>query len=242
MREGGGGRRGGRVSSSPVFSPLHIVTYSLTHQLLAVVATITFSIVAKGGDGGESTGAEKKGGRDEEKDEEEGKVGEEQRESEEGKGEEEKEEREEEGKGGEEAEEKDEEAKGWEDVGMETAGDGEEKLVEDENVDNLTAADGRTNSAYSLYGIVHHSGALSSGHYASSVREAGGWKLFNDDKVQDIEDENVLVDPTAYLLFYVRKDVQNASIENFWSIGENTGDPVDIEKLLKEREKNCVIS
>ena len=134
VREGGGGRRGGRVSSSRMFSPLHIVTYSLTHQLLAVVATITFSIVAKGGDGGESTGAEKKGGRDEEKEEEEGKVGEEQRESEEGKGGEEKEEREEEGKGGEEAEEKDEEAKGWEDVGMETAGDGEEKLVEDENV------------------------------------------------------------------------------------------------------------
>jgi len=127
----------------------------------------------------------------------------------------------------------------WEDVKMKDVK--EDEVKEDENVDNLTAADGRTTSAYSLYGIVHHSGAMSAGHYASSVREGDGWKIYNDDKVQDVKDKNVLVDPTAYLLFYVRKDVQKASIEDFWSIGDEAGEPVDIEKLLKERERNCSV-
>ena len=123
--------------------------------------------------------------------------------------------------------------------------EGEEDMkIDYENVNNLSASNGRDNSLYSLYGIVHHIGALSAGHYVSSVRDANDssrWKLFNDEKIMIVQDVTKLVDHTAYCLFYVRKDVTKAQLNEFWQIGNNASD-IDIENLLKERERGCSVS
>ncbi|CAN0250015.1 unnamed protein product, partial [Ectocarpus sp. 13 AM-2016] len=39
---------------------------------------------------------------------------------------------------------------------------------------------------YDLYSVVHHLGALSSGHYVASVKSqpTGKWHYFNDDQVK----------------------------------------------------------
>ena len=44
---------------------------------------------------------------------------------------------------------------------------------------------GRGGSLYDLYAVVHHLGALSSGHYVASVKSqpSGKWHYFNDDQV-----------------------------------------------------------
>lgn len=44
---------------------------------------------------------------------------------------------------------------------------------------------GRGGSLYDLYAVVHHLGALSSGHYVASVKSpsASKWHYFNDNQV-----------------------------------------------------------
>jgi ubiquitin C-terminal hydrolase len=63
---------------------------------------------------------------------------------------------------------------------------------------------------YDLYGICHHSGGVSGGHYTASVKNANGkWYHFNDREVAEIKDTRKLISPKAYCLFYRKKDVNN---------------------------------
>ena len=105
---------------------------------------------------------------------------------------------------------------------------------------------GRTESIYDLYGVVHHQGALSGGHYVASLKSEfdGKWRLFNDAQIYELNSRDV-VDPSAYILFYVRRDVKGATLEDFWDTQEREGGGLSEEemaKLMKSREGRCVIS
>lgn len=104
---------------------------------------------------------------------------------------------------------------------------------------------GREECVYDLYGVVHHQGALSGGHYVASLKSEldGKWRLFNDAQIYEINSRDV-VDPSAYILFYVRRDVKGATLEDFWDSQEREGEGLteeEVAKLMKSRDR-CVIS
>jgi len=105
--------------------------------------------------------------------------------------------------------------------------------------------DGRTESLYDLYGVVHHQGALSGGHYVASLKSEhdGRWRLFNDSQIYEINSKNV-VDASAYILFYVRRDVKGANLEDFWDTKVREGEGMteeEVEKMMKQRDR-CIVS
>jgi hypothetical protein len=107
---------------------------------------------------------------------------------------------------------------------------------------------GRTCGAmlYDLYAIVHHQGALSGGHYVASLKSNidGQWRLFNDAQVYEIHSRDV-VDSSAYILFYIRRDVKDAELGDFWDIRTRVGKGMteeEVQSLMKERSDRCNIS
>mmetsp|Transcript_19815 Transcript_19815/g.44992 ORF Transcript_19815/g.44992 Transcript_19815/m.44992 type:complete len:169 (-) Transcript_19815:148-654(-) len=111
-------------------------------------------------------------------------------------------------------------------------------------------ADGRSESLYDLYAVVHHLGALSAGHYVASVRSsplgAAGpskWKCYNDAQVTDISEDDV-VDPSAYILFYIRRDIGGLKLEDVWDITQKDTTQLteeQIDRMIKQRER-CTVS
>ena len=90
-------------------------------------------------------------------------------------------------------------------------------------------------TCYDLYSTVHHVGALGGGHYLAAVREDNGlmqrvvappsptegtpspgtasplgqkWWCYNDSVVVPVTKASEIVSPSAYVLFYVRRDVR----------------------------------
>lgn len=106
---------------------------------------------------------------------------------------------------------------------------------------------GRTGAMlYDLYAVVHHQGALSGGHYVASLKSEtdGQWRLYNDAQVYDIHSRDV-VDSSAYILFYIRRDVKDAKLQDFWDIRAREGKGMteeEVESLMKGRSDRCVIS
>jgi ubiquitin carboxyl-terminal hydrolase 6/32 len=105
---------------------------------------------------------------------------------------------------------------------------------------------GRTEMLYDLYGVVHHQGALSGGHYVASLKSEldGQWRLFNDAQVYEIHKKDV-VDSSAYILFYIRRDVAKAKLSDFWDTSAREGEGLteeDMDKLIRGRSDRCVIS
>lgn len=104
--------------------------------------------------------------------------------------------------------------------------------------------DGRSEMLYDLYGVIHHQGALSGGHYVASLKSEldGQWRLFNDAQIYEIHARDV-VDPSAYILFYIRRDVAKAKLSDYWDVQQGGGiRDEDIEQLAKGRSDRCVIS
>lgn len=104
--------------------------------------------------------------------------------------------------------------------------------------------DGRSEMLYDLYGVIHHQGALSGGHYVASLKSEidGQWRLFNDAQIYEIHARDV-VDPSAYILFYIRRDVAKAQLSDYWDVQErNSLSDEDMDHLLKGRSDRCVIS
>lgn len=137
--------------------------------------------------------------------------------------------------------------------------DGSEKGVADEaeiaDVENngqddssrLNQDDGRGEMLYDLYGVVHHQGALSGGHYVASLKSEtdGQWRLFNDAQIYEIHSRDV-VDSSAYILFYIRRDVKDLQLDDFWNTspakeGEGLTEE-EMDKLIRGRSDRCVIS
>ncbi|TMW63182.1 hypothetical protein Poli38472_002123 [Pythium oligandrum] len=69
----------------------------------------------------------------------------------------------------------------------------------------------RDSTSYRLYGIVHHMGDLGGGHYTAHVRhpESGDWWLVDDATVTPARVDQLSPSSSAYLLFYVRDDVDS---------------------------------
>jgi len=131
---------------------------------------------------------------------------------------------------------------------------GEEKDVvatEDEEDKESTSShmnddDGRGEKLYDLYGVVHHQGALSTGHYVASLKSDidGQWRLFNDAQVYEIHSRDV-VDSSAYILFYIRRDAANMKLSDFWDTRKRIGEGLTEEEmndLIKGQTDKCVIS
>jgi len=98
---------------------------------------------------------------------------------------------------------------------------------------------------YDLYGVIHHQGAMTGGHYVASLKSEtdGKWRLFNDAQIFEVNARDV-VDSSAYILFYIRRDVQKAALDDFWDTTVREGQGMsqeEMDRLMKQREK-CVIS
>lgn len=111
----------------------------------------------------------------------------------------------------------------------------------------LNQDDGRSEMLYDLYGVVHHQGALSGGHYVASLKSEtdGQWRLYNDAQIYEIHSRDV-VDSSAYILFYIRRDVKDLKLEDFWNTspakeGEGLTEE-QMEQLIRGRSDRCVIS
>lgn len=109
---------------------------------------------------------------------------------------------------------------------------------------NQLKDDGRSEKLYDLYGVVHHQGALSGGHYVASLKSEidGQWRLYNDAQIYEIHARDV-VDSSAYILFYMRRDVRNAKLSDFWDVRDGVGiSEEEIDKMMKDKSGRCVIS
>mgnify|MGYP005848712107 CR=1 FL=1 len=110
---------------------------------------------------------------------------------------------------------------------------------------------GRDVMLYDLYAVVHHQGALSGGHYVASIKSEldGQWRLYNDAQIFEIHNRDV-VDASAYILFYIRRDVKNARLSDFWDTSAREGvglSEQDMDDLLRGQgggsaSERCVIS
>ncbi len=65
--------------------------------------------------------------------------------------------------------------------------------------------------------MVHYQSALAGGHYVGSLKSEldGKWRLINDTQISELNSRNV-VDPSAYTLFSIQRDVRGAMLEDFW--------------------------
>lgn len=134
------------------------------------------------------------------------------------------------------------------DVACVTKGDGDTIAADTSGHDSLrlNQDDGRSEMLYDLYGVVHHQGALSGGHYVASLKsDDGQWRLFNDAQIYEIHSRDV-VDSSAYILFYIRRDVKNLRLEDFWNTspskeGEGLTEE-EMDKLIRGRSDRCTIS
>jgi ubiquitin C-terminal hydrolase len=111
---------------------------------------------------------------------------------------------------------------------------------------HINGDNGRGEKLYDLYGVVHHQGALSGGHYVASLKSDidGQWRLFNDAQVYEIHSRDV-VDSSAYILFYIRRDVANQELSDFWDVRKRVGEGLtedEMNELIKGRSDKCTIS
>jgi ubiquitin carboxyl-terminal hydrolase 8 len=61
---------------------------------------------------------------------------------------------------------------------------------------------------YELYGICNHYGSVYGGHYTSFVKNSNGkWYYFNDTQVSEVGQQNSIITPNAYVLFYKKKQI-----------------------------------
>lgn len=96
---------------------------------------------------------------------------------------------------------------------------------------------GRTESKYDLYRVFHHQGAMPGGHYLASLKSKfdGKWRLFNDAQIYELHSRDV-VDPSAYILFYVQRDVKGTTLKYFWDTQQCEGGGLtedEVAKLIK---------
>lgn len=102
-----------------------------------------------------------------------------------------------------------------------------------------------TRPLYDLFGVIHHQGALAGGHYVASLKSDidGKWRLFNDAQIYEVNGKDI-IDASAYILFYIRRDMKDKSLEDFWEMRHQDGGEAteeELEKMMKNKEK-CLIS
>lgn len=98
----------------------------------------------------------------------------------------------------------------------------------------LTLATTAAKPQYDCAAVVCHKGALAGGHYVAYTynQDSHSWFCFNDSVVTRVQDpEKEVVNQHAYLLFYIRRDVQAATAHELLpeTLRVHTG--VDVTKL-----------
>ncbi|KAG3021495.1 hypothetical protein PC121_g976 [Phytophthora cactorum] len=98
---------------------------------------------------------------------------------------------------------------------------------------------------YNLYGVVNHQGALGGGHYTAYAKNFvdDQWYYYDDERVRVVEDQQV-VSPSAYLLFYVRSDMEGVLVKDLFPKNMKPGKITDedIERFVEEGdERRCNI-
>ncbi|CEG43733.1 ubiquitinspecific protease [Plasmopara halstedii] len=98
---------------------------------------------------------------------------------------------------------------------------------------------------YNLYGVVNHQGALGGGHYTAYAKNFvdNQWYYYDDERVRVVEDRQV-VSPSAYLLFYLRSDMDDVLIKDLFPKNLKPGKITDedIERFVgEEDERRCSI-
>ena len=88
-------------------------------------------------------------------------------------------------------------------------------------------------------------GAMSSGHYVSSIRcrKTGKWHCFNDDIVVPVSEKEVVTE-SAYILFYTRRDLASVNLEDVYpanSEGPSGLNEEEFTKMMKKRDRNCLV-
>lgn len=125
--------------------------------------------------------------------------------------------------------------------------DGESDEATEATEESSSTAAGGVNgpdSLYDLYGVIHHQGALSGGHYVASIKSEtdGQWRLFNDAQIYEIHARDV-VDSSAYILFYLRRDVAKRHLADVWDVRQESNlSKEEEDQLLNTRSDRCVIS
>ena len=69
-------------------------------------------------------------------------------------------------------------------------------------------------------------------------------EIFGFTHIQHDPQRRDVVDPSAYILFYVRRDVKGACLEDFWDTQEREGEGLteeEVEKMMKKGDR-CTIS
>jgi ubiquitin carboxyl-terminal hydrolase 6/32 len=130
--------------------------------------------------------------------------------------------------------------------GQKDSMNGTEVTEDDSEPSPMSEDNGRKEMLYDLYGVVHHQGALSGGHYVASLKSDldGQWRLFNDAQIYEIHSRDV-VDSSAYILFYIRRDVKDMKLSDFWDVSRGEGSGLteeEMDTLLRGSSDRCVIS
>ena len=96
---------------------------------------------------------------------------------------------------------------------------------------------------YDLYGVIRHKGTLQEGHYTACILAPDNqWYFVSDSTFTPIPLDNVCT-RDAYLLFYVRQDVEDKDVKDFFKLPANV-DPTEtkVEEKPSKKKKGCCIS
>lgn len=105
-----------------------------------------------------------------------------------------------------------------------------------------------------MYAVVNHIGALGGGHYTASVHGnpllqslihqsksdkpvEESWWYYNDSLVS-LMNENEVCNSSAYVLFYIRSDIKDASVLNLHNTCNGQVSPIILEKAATEEEES----
>ncbi|CAI5715670.1 unnamed protein product [Peronospora destructor] len=98
---------------------------------------------------------------------------------------------------------------------------------------------------YNLYGVINHQGALGGGHYTAYAKNFvdDQWYYYDDERVRVVEEQQV-VSPSAYLLFYLRSDMEDVLAKDLFPKNMTPGKITDedIERFVEDGdERRCSI-
>jgi len=102
---------------------------------------------------------------------------------------------------------------------------------------------GKNNTMYDLYAVCHQAGTLRGGHYYahSLASDKKTFLCFDDKKVESVTDMSKLISPSAYILFYARRDVQDIDLAKIYpSYFEKKRNPKDILSAKWKKPKGSI--
>lgn len=79
------------------------------------------------------------------------------------------------------------------------------------------------NELYELYATSNHTGSMGGGHYIAYIKNNGIWYRMDDSSATKLETPFKNADPSAYVLFYKRKD-SLPSHQKYYKMNENNRD------------------